>query len=124
MVRRKSGKGDRTLVYLVLGFIAVVAVGVSFTTFGGTEVRGDVFEGSIINTDFDGEATGVVLADTDCKQTGGPMILTCTAIISEESGMEIHFKYTHDMGEEPCLSSGEEVRINAQTDGTATVTRG
>jgi len=116
MVRGKSGKGDRTLAYLVLAFIAVIAVGVSFTVFGGTEVRGDVFEGTIINTDREGETMGVVLADTDCRQTGGPMILTCTAIIQEESGQEVHFKYTHDMSKQPCLSAGEDVRISAEDD--------
>ncbi len=144
--RRRSGKRDLTgvvgLVVLVAVFVGIAFLVASpsshpsvqtgevssrFTEATRTEVQisplEDAFYGKIVNAAFDGQTTGVVQADTNCKGVGSGLT-NCLAIIITANGTEVHFDYTHDMSRQPCLASGDSVSITLLSDGTVKVVRG
>ena len=83
----------------------------------------DAFYGKITNVPFQGRTTGAVKADTNCKMVQNGLT-NCIGIIMAEDGTELHFDYTHDMSNQPCLSQGEHVTITLLGDGTVKVVRG
>ncbi len=83
----------------------------------------DEFYGKIENVPFKGQTTGIVKADTNCRQVEAGLT-NCIAIIIAADGTELHFNYKHDMTEQGCLSSGNKVSITLLNTGIIKVVRG
>lgn len=81
----------------------------------------DAFYGSIKNVPFKGQTTGIVKADTNCKQVKNGLT-NCIAIITTSNGT-IHFNYEHDMTRQSCLEEGERVTITLLSKATVKVVR-
>lgn len=118
-------KRSRVRSYVALVLLGLFVVVVSYVALGtnspppaGTV---DHFSGTILNQDFQGKLSGVVRADTNCTPTGASN-LTCTAIIDTEVGT-LQFKYTHNMAQEPCLTTNDKVTLEYRDSGITQVTR-
>lgn len=111
--------------YLVLVLVGLFVVAVSYVALAANSPRQtgtvDYFRGTILNQDFQGKLSGVVRADTNCTPTGVSN-LTCTAIIDTEVGT-LQFKYTHNMAQEPCLTTNDKVTLEYRGSGITQVTR-
>lgn len=127
--KKRVAKARHDLTFVLLIVLAAVAVAAIFyltlppasTSRSGGEPgpQGDVFTGKITNTYFVGSIGGTVQADTNCRTTG--MYTNCTAIITADDGRELHFNYVHNMMEEPCLTQGDRIVIEASPDSVKVV---
>ena len=82
----------------------------------------DAFYGSIENATFKGQTTGIVKADTNCKQVKNGLT-NCIAIITTPDGTKLYFNYEHDMSRQPCLSEGNQVTITPLSNAIIKVVR-
>ncbi len=124
--RRKDHGGLLALAVLVVifaGFAFLVASPASHNTDVQPTQTEDVFYGRIENLNFQGQTTGVVKADTNCKSVQNGLT-NCIGIIRAADGTELHFNYTHNMMGQACLSPGDRVSIMLLSDGTVKVVRG
>ncbi|MEM3399100.1 MAG: hypothetical protein QW724_06755 [Nitrososphaerota archaeon] len=106
---------------IVIGILAFsIPSNINQTGSHSRTISGDVFNGEIVNNVLVG-GLGIVQADLDCK--GHVESITCRAVIMMDSGETIHFKYTHNMVEEPCLSPGDRVKVELLSNLKAVVYR-
>ena len=127
--QRKSHGGLLALVVLVVVF-AGVAFLIASPSGPHTSApdehhlnRGeDAFYGSIANVPFNGQSTGVVKADTNCKPVENGLT-NCIAIINATDSTELDFNYSHDMSKQACLAKGDNVVISLLSSGTVKVLR-
>lgn len=110
------------LISIFAGFAFLVASPTPHTDIQPQQIE-DAFYGTIENIRFQGQTTGIVKADTNCKpvQNG---LTNCIGIIIAADGTELHFNYTHNMMGQACLSQGDHVTIMLLGNGTAKVVRG
>jgi len=126
--KKRRSKKERFENLLVLSFVVLVAIGVLYLTLPPTpghiegQVAGDVFTGVLIKGNISEKVEAVVKDDTNCKPTGQNG-LTCIAILNDNRGQELNFKYTHDMRAEKCLASGDRVIVQPISFDSVTVTR-
>lgn len=122
---RKDHSGLLAFVVLVMIVGSVVFLVASPSgSHTGVAVQGeDAFYGRIENVPFQGQTTGTVKADTNCKTTDTGLT-NCIGIILASDRTELHFNYTHDMSRQACLTAGDSVSITLLNNGNAKVVRG
>ncbi len=124
--KKKDHSGLLALAVLVVifaGLAFLVASPATHTTVQQPSQAEDAFYGMIENVKFQGQTTGTVKADTNCKpvQNG---LTNCIGIIIAADGTELHFNYTHNMMGQACLSPGDHITVQLLSNGAVKVVRG
>lgn len=127
--RKRNHKKDHGTLLAFIVFVLITA-GVVFLVAspssphtGVATQSEDAFYGRIENVPFQGQTTGTVKADTNCKTTETGLT-NCIGVILAFDGTELHFNYTHDMSNQACLTAGDSVTIALLNSGTVKVVRG
>ena len=86
------------------------------------DVKEDVFEGVITNTNLEPRVLdGIGVYDRSCNPVENGLT-QCDAGIKTEEGL-LNFKYKHDMHAQGCLDQGQKLKVEVFAGGGAKVTR-
>ena len=109
-------------IIIILG-IVIIALAMLIGTFRtGNVVKEDVFEGEITNIKLEpGVLEGTGVYDRSCNPVENGLT-QCDAGIQTEKGL-LNFNYKHEMHSQPCIDSGDKLRVEIFADGSAKVIR-
>jgi hypothetical protein len=125
-IKKKDHAGLLALLVFVVVFggIAFLIASPPGSHTGAQAAPGeDAFYGGIANVPFNGQTTGTIKADTNCKPVENGLT-NCIAIVNAADGTELHFNYSHDMSKQQCLAAGDHVTITLLRNGTVKLVRG
>jgi len=104
-------------------FVVILVLTIIVYSKNTVAQKADFFNGKITNLKtIPGNLSGVGVYDKTCKKIGNGLT-ECDAGIKTQKYGVLNFNYVHDMAVEPCISSGDKIKIEILKNGLAKVWR-